>query len=104
MAGSDEIQARRDDMEQVFATMLVTGLRPAEARGLRWEDVELDGPAPAIQVRQQVIELRDEARDGQRRRPRKRVFGTPKSEHGRRTIPLIPRAVAALHVQHKRVA
>jgi integrase len=44
--------ARGDSMEQLFAAMLATGLRPAEARGLRWTDVKLDGPSPSIQVRQ----------------------------------------------------
>jgi integrase len=91
-------------MNNLFATMLATGLRPGEARGLRWADVTLDGPSPVVQVRQQVLELRDEKTERSKRQPRKRVFGSPKSEHGRRAIPLIPMAVSALQAQKHEVA
>src|SRR5919202_3258358 len=83
-----------DEMEYLFATILYTGLRPGEARGLRCADVQLAGAAPSIQVRQQVVELKDQGR----------VFDDPKSRHGRRDIPLIRPAASALHAQKRRVA
>ena len=83
-----------DEMEYLFATMLYTGLRPGEARGLRWADVQLGGAALSIQVRQQVVELKDQGR----------VFDDPKSQHGRRDIPLIRPAASALQAQKRRVA
>ena len=86
--------AKGDDLEHLFTAALATGLRPAEARGLRWKDVQLTGAAPAIEVRQQVIELPG----------RRRVFDEPKSAHGRRSVPLIPVAIAALSAQKRRVA
>jgi integrase len=73
---------------------VATGLRAGEARGLRWADVDLDAAAPAIQVRQHVIEVPGQGR----------MFEAPKSQHGRRTIPLIPIAVSALQAQHRRVS
>jgi len=93
--------ARGDDMRNLFATMLATGLRPGEARGLRWADVK----ASSIEVRQQVLELKDETpTTSKRKRARIRTFGAPKSTHGRRSIPLIPMAQAALQAQRSQVA
>jgi len=82
------------EMEYLFTTMLYTGLRPGEARGLRWTDVQLDSSAPAIQVRQQMVELKG----------KRRVAGEPKSKHGRRSIPLIPPALTALRAQKRHMA
>jgi integrase len=53
-----------------------TGLRSSELRGLRWQDVELDGPEPKLHVRQ--------------RADRYRVMGAPKSETSEREMPLGP--------------
>jgi integrase len=86
--------AQGDIFAPMFTIMLATGLRPGEARGLRWADVELSGPAPAMQVRQQSLELKG----------KRRVFGDPKSRHGRRAVPLIAIALGALKEQRKRVA
>src|SRR5207244_8977749 len=88
------MSARGDDLDYLFATMLATGLRAGEARGLRWADVHVSGPAPAIQVRQQVIDVQG----------RGRVFNDPKSQHARPTLPLIPKAATALQAQKRRVA
>ena len=99
--------ARGDELEHLIALLLATGMRSAEARGLRWTDVHLAGSAPHLDVRQQVLELESlEQPQGamrKRRRPRRLVFDTPKSSHGRRTIPLVPLAVAALQAQRARV-
>jgi len=109
---------------------LATGLRPGEARGLRWADVQFGTP-PAIQVRQQVVELNGQRVDRKRKceaktqrgtrctkarlleqrlctlhagGAKRRVFGDPKSHHGRRDVPLIPMAAAAFQAQRRRVA
>jgi integrase len=81
--------ARGDAMEYLFALMLATGLRPGEARGLAWSAVQLSGPVPALEVRQQSIELG-------------RALAGPKSRHGRRWVPLVPLGVWALQAQRQR--
>jgi integrase len=83
--------ARGHEFEHLFALMLATGLRIGEALGLRWSDVDLE--ARRFRVRQQLVEL-----PGARRE-----FTEPKSAHGRRTVPLIPSAVASLHAQRARL-
>jgi|SRR5579884_3776580 len=71
--------------------MLATGLRIGEALGLRWQDVDLD--KRRLQVRQQLTIIPGEPW----------ALTPPKSKSGRRTVPLIPAAVAALHAQRARV-
>jgi integrase len=63
-------------------TACFTGLRSSELRGLRWQDVELDGDAPQVHVRQ--------------RADRYRTIGRLKSASGERTIPLGPFAANTL--------
>src|SRR5262252_2995462 len=79
--------ARGDVYEYLFATMLATGLRPGEARGLGWATVHLD--RAALEVRQQSIDMN-------------RSLASPKSRHGRRHVPLVPLAVWALEQQKAR--
>ncbi|HEV7247970.1 MAG TPA: tyrosine-type recombinase/integrase [Shinella sp.] len=64
----------------LLVTMIFTGIRASEARGLRWEDVDL--VKAALHVRQ--------------RADRYGVVGMPKSEAGQRTVPLPPFAVNTL--------
>lgn len=90
--------ARGHEFEQLYTVMLATGLRISEALGLRWFDpgrselggVDLDGKR--LHVRQQITII---PRQAWRLTP-------PKSKSGRRTIPLIPAAVAAFEAQHTR--
>jgi integrase len=42
----------------VHLTVLYTGLRGAELRGLRWSDVQLEGPAPHVLVRASISKNR----------------------------------------------
>jgi integrase len=79
------------EFEHLFTVMLATGLRIGEALGLQWSAVSVE--AKRLQVRKQLIEIP--------RQPRR--FGEPKSASGKRSIPLIPVAVAALHAQRARV-
>jgi integrase len=64
----------------LLVTVVSTGLRASELRGLRWRDVDLK--AGELHVRQ--------------RADRYNVIGQPKSESGVRSINLGPRVVAAL--------
>ncbi|MCC6888512.1 MAG: site-specific integrase [Hyphomicrobiales bacterium] len=64
----------------LLLTAVVTGLRLSELRGLRWSDVDLK--KGELHVRQ--------------RADRYQQIGSPKSATSQRTIPLIPRAIAAL--------
>jgi integrase len=64
----------------VVVTTVFTGLRASELRGLRWVDVDLD--RAVLTVRQ--------------RADRWNKIGSPKSESGRRDVPLAPLVVNAL--------
>jgi integrase len=70
----------------LIVTVIFTGLRASELRGLRWSDVELgaDGNSRAgsLHVRQ--------------RADRFNSIGSPKSSAGKRTVPLAPMVVNTL--------
>ncbi|MEY9782298.1 tyrosine-type recombinase/integrase [Sinorhizobium fredii] len=64
----------------LLVTMIFTGLRSSEARGLRWEDVDL---------KKAILHVRQRA-------DRYGEVGMPKSEAGQRTVPLPPFVVNTL--------
>ncbi len=64
----------------LIATMIFTGMRASEARGLTWDHVDLE--RKVIQVRQRADE------NGE--------MGNPKSSSGRRDIPMTPMLVTEL--------
>jgi integrase len=64
----------------ILLTTIFTGLRASELRGLRWADVDLD--KRELHVRQ--------------RADRYSAIGKPKSESGKRTVPLTPIVVNTL--------
>ena len=68
--------AAGDRLEALAVVMMYLGLRPFEALGLRWEHLNLDGPAPSLSV----VESKTDA--------------------GRRELPLPPKVAAALR-SHK---
>ncbi|MEM6900160.1 MAG: tyrosine-type recombinase/integrase [Pseudomonadota bacterium] len=74
------IEAASDDERPFILTAITMGLRSSELRGLRWRDVDLK--AGTLTVRQRADEWG--------------VLGPPKSEAGRRTIPMPPQLVAEL--------
>src|SRR5207302_1183457 len=80
----DEIRAMLAAAEgwfrPLFVTAVFTGLRASELRGLRWLDVDPDGAE--LTVRQ--------------RADRWGTIGSPKSDAGKRSIPLAPMVVNAL--------
>lgn len=81
---------RADRMGPLFSLAIYTGLRQGELLGLRWPDLDLD--AGTLSVRQTVQKI-----DGAWQ------FVEPKSERGRRTLPLPPQAVATIREQKARV-
>lgn len=74
------IKAATDDERALVMTAITTGLRSSELRGLRWADIDLKGAK--ITVTQRADQWG--------------VIGPPKSEAGRRTIPIPPQLVAEL--------
>jgi integrase len=76
-----------DRLHALWAVMVTTGLRSGEARGLRWQDIDLDGGT--LSVRQSVKRIKG----------RGLMLGDPKTAHSRRRIELAPGTVAALRVR-----
>lgn len=74
------IRAATDDERALIMTAITTGLRSSELRGLRWADIDLK--AAKLTVSQRADQWG--------------VIGPPKSEAGRRTIPIPPQLVAEL--------
>lgn len=74
------IKAATDDERALIMVLIVTGLRSSELRGLRWQDIDLK--AATITVAQRADEWG--------------VIDVPKSEAGKRTIPIPPKLVAEL--------
>lgn len=74
------IAAATDTERPFILTAITTGLRSSELRGLRWQDIDLT--AGTISVRQRADQW------GQ--------IGPPKSEAGKRTIPIPPELIAEL--------
>lgn len=81
--------AAQPDLVLLWTLAVTAGLRRGELAGLRWQDVDLrEG---VIAVRQQRVEASGQAR-----------FSELKAKGSRRSVPLIPRALAALTAQHAR--
>ena len=80
---------RGDRLEAVFSVALGLGLRQSEALGLQWDDVDLDGAQLHVWRTLQRV-------DGEYR-----FFG-PKTARSRRTIPVPPPVMRALHVHRAR--
>jgi integrase len=79
----DELRAMLEHagrLRPLLITAVFTGLRASELRGLTWDDVDFD--AKTLTVRQ--------------RADRWDTLGAPKSDSGKRTIPLAPVVVSAL--------
>jgi integrase len=79
-----------DRMEALYVLAVTSGLRQGELLALKWEDVDLEGTNPMLEVRRSLSETRG-----------RRSFVTPKSGRGRH-LRLSKRAVSALRVHRKR--
>src|SRR5215203_4205914 len=80
---------RGDRLEALYVLAVTAGLRQGELLALKWEDVDLEGANPTLEVRRSLSETRG-----------RRTFVTPKSGHGR-LLRLSKRAVSALRVHRK---
>lgn len=74
------IKAASDTERPLILTAITTGLRSSELRGLRWQDIDL--AAGTVTVRQRADQWG--------------MIGPPKSEAGKRTIPVPPELVSEL--------
>jgi integrase len=87
----------------LFTVLLLTGMRPSEAFALRWGDLEgLDGPEPVANVRRALVRYVERSDDGPSRSGWR--FDEPKTEAGRRVVPLAPALVPMLTAQRAEVA
>jgi integrase len=68
-------------------------MRQGEVLGLRWQDLELSGPAPSLTVRRSLA-----------RAAKGYALAEPKTARSRRTLELAPATVAALRRQKARQA
>jgi integrase len=91
-------RARGQNFEHLFAFLLGTGLRLGEALALRWHDQ--DGTVLIdLVARRAIIRYTLERLRGQSWR-----FSAPKSDSGRRAIPLTTPAIHAPKEQRRRTA
>jgi integrase len=79
-----------DRMEALYVLAVTSGLRQGELLALKWEDVDLEGTNPTLEVRRSLSETRG-----------RRSFVIPKSGRGRH-LRLSKRAASALRVHRKR--
>jgi integrase len=82
--------ANGERLEAAYDLLLDTGMRPAEAFGLHWAEVDLD--AGTVFVKQALEEIAGRYR-----------LKPPKTERGRRTIRLARRTVEALRRHRERM-
>jgi integrase len=74
------VGALEGDWRPLLLTVIFTGLRASELRGLRWRNVDL--AKRELHVRERADEYKE--------------LGPPKSESGERTLPLTPSVVSSL--------
>lgn len=89
-----------------FAVAMLEGLRPAEARGLRWEDVDLEAGVMVVSWQLQPLPYLDKADRSKGYRVPDQYeaihlthayhLTRPKTKTGRRVVPLLPEVVEAL--------
>lgn len=81
----------------IFYTMLKTGMRVGEATGLTWEDIKTD--EGVIEVNRTLVYYSNEA--SKKGREMTFAINTPKSESGRRRIPIDADTIEAIEIQRQ---
>lgn len=89
--------AAEHPMGLLFMVLLATGMRPGEALGLRWQDVDLRGCR--VRIRQTLVRLRGPR--GEDEEAPRWCFRPPKTAKSRREVP-IPASLAAQLAEHRR--
>jgi integrase len=84
-------RARGERLEPLLSLLAYTGMRKGEALGLCWTDVVLDGDRPHLRVTGTLSRQGGALRKSE-----------PKTDAGRRAVPLVPAAVDALRRQRSR--
>jgi integrase len=87
---------RNDPAGIMILVSMITAVRPGELIALKWEDCELDTEHPQIRIERAYVNLHD----GPGAVGEKWEFGPPKTEAGRRTVP-IPAWLAELLREHR---
>ena len=80
------VEARGEPLEPLFSFILHTGLRDAEALGLRWEDVDLG--RRTLSVRRNLVQVNH-----------RMVLGKPKTPRSARVFVILPQAAEDLRRQ-----
>jgi integrase len=83
--------AAGDRLEALYVLALTTGLRRGEFLGLKWADIDLEKAALSVNRSMDTLYGRPEGK-------------APKRESSRRTVMLVPEAIAALRVHRRRQA
>lgn len=84
------IEVAQDNPDGTLWTVAIaTGARQSELLGLRWSDLDLDGPRPSVRIERTLQRMPD----------RSWLFQPPKTQRSRRTIPLSSIAVDAFRRQ-----
>ncbi len=78
-----------EPLAAAFILLLGTGIRRGELLGLRWQDIITTPDGTFLNIRQQLVKAKI---DGKQRL----IFQPPKSDKGRRTIPLLDWGIEAL--------
>ncbi|MGB9791310.1 MAG: tyrosine-type recombinase/integrase [Thermacetogeniaceae bacterium] len=85
-----------EPLRAAFILLLGTGLRRGELLGLRWQDVHIEENGEGyIEVRQQLVKAKVNEKNTV-------IFEPPKTQKGKRIIPLPKWAVEALEVHRKK--
>ncbi|MBI3759664.1 MAG: site-specific integrase [Deltaproteobacteria bacterium] len=88
-AGTFLMHATPNRLSTMFAVAISTGMRPGEYMGLKWTDIDLE--KGMVVVRRTLVLEKGGGRH----------FAEPKTDHGRRTIPL-PASVTRALIEHRR--
>ncbi len=76
-------KSKEHQYHQIFMMLCTYGMRRGEVLGLRWQDIDFEGGT--FTINHQIIQMGS-----------KIMFGDPKTEAGRRTLPLLPHIRALL--------
>lgn len=84
--------------ETAFLLLITTGMRIGELLALRWKNVDLEGLSISITENMQRVKVFDEDSESKT----KLVFGTPKTEKGKRTIPIFEEVAEMIKIHHSK--